>query len=426
VHCRFFARYASRLAALLLVGALTACGVPPAPAPMGTPQPAYAPPPPPATAPLAPPPGAPMPPEAQGGAVKVALLLPLSGPNAELGKAMLEAAQLALFTTGGDRLTLVPRDTTGTPDGAANAAKAVIGEGARLILGPLIADEAIAVRPIAQVANVNVIAFATKTEVAGGNIFLMGFLPRQEVAREVSFAHQQGMSRFAALAPNSAYGRLMGDALRDVASGEGATVTRIEYFDPRTGDISATIKRLLPTVATAKPGGSPSEVEAPAANVPFDALLLPEGGEQLRQIASQLRAAGIGAPQIRLLGSGLWDDASIVGDPALAGGWFAASPPDLRREFESRYQGAYGHAPPRLASLAFDAAALAAVLAKGGGPDPFSAAAIQNPSGFTGVDGLFRFGPNGLVQRGLAVLEIAPSGNRVVSPAPQTFQNLAY
>jgi ABC-type branched-subunit amino acid transport system substrate-binding protein len=388
---------------------------------MAPPQPAYAPVSPPATAaqPLPPP-------QSANGAVKVAVLLPLSGPNAELGKAMLEAAQLALFTTGSDKLTLVPRDTTGTVDGAAAAAKAVIADGARLILGPLIADEAVAVRPIAQAAGVNVIAFATKTEVAGGNIFLMGFLPRQEVAREVSYAHQQGMNRFAALAPNSPYGHLMGDSLKEVAAAEGATVTQVQYFDPRLTDASAAIKRLLPAVAAIKAGGAP-DAAAPAAGAPpFDALLLPEGGDRLKQLADQLKAAGIDPAQVRLLGSGLWDDSSIVGDPALAGGWFAASPPDLRKDFAGRYQGAYGHPPPRLASLAFDAAALAAVLAKNDGPDPFSAAAIQNPSGFTGVDGLFRFGPNGLVQRGLAVLEVDPGGDRVVSPAPQTFQNLAY
>ena len=83
-------------------------------------------------------------------AVKVALLLPLSGANADLGKAMLEAAQLALFTIGSDQLTLIPRDTAGTPDGAAEAARSAIAEGAKLILGPLLADEVEAVKPIAQ------------------------------------------------------------------------------------------------------------------------------------------------------------------------------------------------------------------------------------------------------------------------------------
>jgi len=344
--------------------------------------------------------------------VKVALLLPLSGPNADLGKAMLEAAQLALFTTGSDKLTLIPRDTTGNAGGAAAAAKSVIADGAKLILGPLIADEVNAVRPIAQAANVNIIAFSTKTEIAGGNVFLMGFLPRQEVMREVSYGRGQGLGKFAALAPNTPYGHVMGDALRDIAGSSGASVVRIEYFDPRGADVAASIKRLLPGSAS---GG-----------LPFDALLLPEGGDQLKAVATQLKAAGVDPTRARFLGSGLWDDPSIVNDPDLKGGWFAASPPDVRNDFERRYESAYHHPPPRLASLAFDAAALAAALAKTGGPDPFSAQAIQNPSGFTGVDGLFRFGPDGLVQRGLAVLEVDPGGDKVVSPAPQTFQNLGY
>jgi branched-chain amino acid transport system substrate-binding protein len=404
-----------------LLAAVAACG-PVGPAPVGTPQPPYAGPKPPAiaTRPL-PAPG--------GEAIKVALLLPLSGPNTELGKAMLDAAQLALFTTAGDKLTLMPRDTAGTAAGAADAARSAIADGAKLILGPLTADEVVAVKPIAQAAGVNVIAFATIAQVAGGNVFLMGFLPRQEVQREVSFGHTQGLKRFAALAPNSPYGHLIGDSLQDIASAAGASVSRVEYFDPRSGDITASIKRLAPTVAAAtapSPDMGPAPDQPAAAGLPFDALLLPEGGDQLKQIAAQLRTAGIDSTQVRFLGSGLWDDASIVGDPNLAGGWFAASPPDVRRQFETRFQDKFGHPPPRLASLGFDAAALAAALAKGNGKDPFSQQAILNPSGFTGVDGLFRFTPQGLVQRGLAVLEVDPGSDKVVSPAPQSFQELAY
>lgn len=405
-----FPRFFSPVAALALLGALVGCGAPP-PRPAPPPQPPYAGPQPTATAPKAT-----VTPHGDG--VKVAILLPLSGPNSDLGKAMLEAAQLALFTVGGEKLTLIPRDTTGTVAGAADAARAVIADGARLILGPLIADEVDAVKPVARDANINVISFSTKTEVAGGNVFLMGFLPRQEVLREVSFARDQGVTRFAGLAPNTPYGHLMGDALKDIAGG-GGSAAKIEYFDPRAADVTAAIKRLIGPAGGAQDG---AQANRPA----FDALLLPVGGEALKQIARQLKTAGIDPAQTHLLGSGLWDDPSITSEPALAGGWFAASPPEARRDFESRYQGAYGHAPPRLASLGFDAAALAAVLAKNGGPDPFSQAAIQNPNGFTGVDGLFRFGGDGLVQRGLAVLEVQPGGDKVVSPAPRSFQNLGF
>ena len=143
----------------------------------------------------------------------------------------------------------------------------------------------------------------------------------------------------------------------------------------------------------------------------------------MKQIARQLKDAGLDR-QVRLLGSGLWDDPSIAGESALDGGWYAASPPEPRQEFESRFQATYGHPAPRLASLAFDAAALAAVLGKSGGSGPISQEAILNPSGFTGVDGLFRFTPQGVVQRGLAVIEVGPQGTTVVSPAPPSFQDL--
>ena len=412
-------RIASTFVAFVLFLALTACaGGRMVPAPIAGPQPPFA-----GGRPLPPPPPIVPPSGAGAGALKVALLVPLSGANADLGKAMLEAAQLALFTTDNERLTLIPRDTTGTPAGAASAARSAITEGATLILGPLVAGEVEAVKPIARDARINVIAFSTATQLAGGNLFLMGFLPGQEVAREVSFARERGLKRFAALAPNSQYGRLLADALREAVAASGGSVVKVEYLDPRTNDAAAVIKRLLPSGAAASPE---STAAPPPVSAPFDALLLPEGGARLKQIARQLIEAGLDTSKVRLIGSGLWDDPAIAGEPALYGGWFAASSPEPRREFERRFVAAYGHPAPRLASLAFDAAALAAALGQRGGGEPFSQDAILNPNGFTGVDGLFRFTQKGLVQRGLAVLETEPQGNVVVSPAPQNFRDLSY
>lgn len=420
MRCWRVLRFASTVIAFALLLALAACGGERmVPAPVASPQSP--------SAGAAPPPHRMATPPAAG-PLKVALLLPLSGANAELGKAMLEAAQLALFTTASEQLTLVPRDTAGTAEGAAAAVRSAIADGAKLVLGPLLAAEVEAVKPVARDAKVNLIAFSTATQLAGGNVFLMGFAPRQEVVREVAFAHERGLTRFAALAPNSPYGHLMTDALREAVPASGGAVVKVEYLDPRAADPAAAIRRLLssgavsPTAPDTSPAASP-----PPANAAFDALLLPEGGAQLKQIARQLKEAGLDPTKVRLLGSGLWDDPSIAGEPALDGGWFAASPPESRREFVSRFETTYGHPPPQpaLVALAFDAAALAATLAASDAT-PFSRDAILNPRGFSGVDGLFRFTQQGLVQRGLAVLEVEPQGNVVVSPAPQDFQDFSY
>jgi ABC-type branched-subunit amino acid transport system substrate-binding protein len=411
---RCLARFASPCVVLAL-GALAACAPLMVPAPLAGRQPPYGRLPPPVS------PAAPAaPPVAEAGPAKVALLVPLSGANAELGQAMLDAAQLALFEAPDDRLTLVPRDTGGTAEGAARAARAVIADGARLILGPLLAAEVEAVKAPARDAHLNVIAFSTVTELAGGNTFLIGFLPRQEVVREVGLARERGLARFAALAPNSPYGHLMADALRDVASASGATMTRVEFYDPRAGDTAPAVQRLIAG------GAASAAANAAAAALSFDALLLPEGGTRLKQIARQVKDAESGTKPVQLLGSGLWDVPDLGNEPALIGGWFAAASPEPRRVFEQHFREVYGHDPPRLASLGYDAAALAGVLAHGAGGEPFSQQAILNPSGFTGVDGLFRFAPSGLVQRGLAVLEVEPQGDVLISPAPHTFQDLGY
>ncbi|MDP7546405.1 MAG: penicillin-binding protein activator, partial [Alphaproteobacteria bacterium] len=106
------------------------------------------------------------------------------------------------------------------------------------------------------------------------------------------------------------------------------------------------------------------------------------------------------------------------------GGWFAGADRTAAANFRNHYRAVFGHRPPRLASLAYDAMALAAILAQeAGGPD-FSARAITDPDGFAGSDGIFRFGPDGVAERGMAVLEIRRDSFRVRQKAPTTFEAL--
>lgn len=390
--------------------ALSACSGSKITAPKSPPQAEVPPPPAPGEATAPPvnvaPPEPPAAPSATARKVRVALLLPLSGQNGALGHAMLDAAQMALFDVADEKLELMPRDTRGTPEGAAEAAREVLSQKAQLIIGPLLAGEVQAVKPLARSANVPVLAFSTATQLAGDGTYLLSFLPRQEIQRVASFAHAHGVNRFAALAPRTAYGEIAVQALRDAAQAEGAQVTTVEFYDPNTPDLSAVVKRFA------------------TASRDMDAVLLPEGGARLRALAPILPYYDLDPEKLHFLGTGLWDEPGLATEPALVGGWYAAPSPAARAEFEKRFQELYKHTPPRLASLGYDATALAAALAHGEHGADFSAAAITNPSGFAGVDGIFRLRPDGLVQRGLAVLEIHRDGNTVVQTAPETFQAL--
>ena len=379
------------------------------------------------------------PPAGMGDLPVVALLLPLSGRDAQLGRQLLEAAELALFDAADERFVLLPIDTGGTPAGATEAAEKAMSQGARLILGPLFGTEAQAVAPIARAAGVNVVTFSNDQSVAGDNVFVFGFLPRPQVDRIVAYAAAKGSKRFALLAPRGGFADTVLDELRRAARAGRAQVTRTENYDATSGDLAPTVRRFADferrslALATEKRQyeGKTDEVSRQAlrrlesllgqGDIGFDALLVPEGGDRLKSLAPLLPVYDIDPRSVRLLGTVLWDDPVLAAEPSLRGAWFVAPPPEARAEFEAAYETTYQRKPPRLATLAYDLVALAAVLAKTEARPDFSRAALTQATGFAGVDGLFRFLPDGRSERGYAILEIGDRQRRVVDPAPESF-----
>jgi len=341
------------------------------------------------------------------GKIDVALLVPLSGPPelARLGRDLLDAAQLAVVELGDDKIVLTPKDTRGTAAGADAAARRAIAEGAKLIVGPLTQGEIAAVQPLAQQAGINILAFSNTAKVAGGNVFVLGFLPQQEAKRIAQYAESTGLSQLAVLAPSSDYGELTADAFKTAGESVGATVAPVEYYAANGSDLHAVVKH-----------------EAANGKFSFTALFLPEPDQnRLRATAASLPAEGIDPTKVRLLGTSRWDAPNLGLEAALIGGWYAAPPPEARANFIQHFVEAYGHTPQRLATLAYDAVGVAAVLERSPGAN-FSTQALENPSGFAGADGIFRLLPDGTAERGLAVLQVEHDGTTTVSPAPESFE----
>lgn len=376
--------------------------------------------------------------------VKVGLLVPLSGPDGDVGQALLHAAELALFDLGGERFTLVVRDTKGTPEGAAAAAEAALAEQATLLLGPLFSSSAEAVKPVVETAGVPIITFSNNTAVAGPLTFVMGVTPRTQVDRIVDYGVSRGLRRFAALAPENAYGQLVAQSLREAVFRNGVELSRVVFYDPQSTDVSAEVQILADfnrrrdaAEAQRRDLAGRSDEAAQRAlqrlrgvetvgDLPFDAILLPASGQQLLSVAPLLAYYDVDPSEVRFLGTSLWQDPQLLSEPTLQGSWFPAPPPDQWNRFRDRYQQTFGSTPPRVASLGYDAVALAAVLEQRGADAgaffvPYTAETITQTLGFAGIDGIFRFLPNGEVQRGLAVLEIQRDGFLERDPAPTSF-----
>jgi ABC-type branched-subunit amino acid transport system substrate-binding protein len=329
---------------------------------------------------------------------RIAVLVPLSGANAGVGQSVANAANLALLDSGGERIRITVYDTAKT--GAAAAANEAIGQGNGLILGPLLAEDVRAVAPVARRAGVPVIAFSNDVSVAGDGVYLMGFTPRESIARVVDYARSKGVQRFAALTPNGVYGRRAGQAMVDIVGHSGGRLVGMQSFDRDASGIRAAVTRL------GAQGG-------------YDAILVADAG----RIAALAAPAIRGTSPARILGTELWATESELGrTPALRGAWYAAASETMFNQLRARYRARYGSGPYRLASLGYDAVLLAVRIARDWRVGrPFPERALRDPGGFAGVDGAFRFDSGGIAEHSLEVREVTATGSTLLSPAARGF-----
>lgn len=363
------------------------------------------------TAAIAPPGGAPG--SSQRAPVKIALLLPLGGmgETAAIAKSMKQAAEMALFEVNDPNVQLVTKDDGGTAAGARAAADAAIKDGAEIILGPLFSQAAAGAAPVARQAGVPILAFSNDRQVAGDGVYLMSFLAEEEVQRIVSFAASQGKRRYAALIPDNAYGNVVEPAFRRTVEQTGGTVVIVERYPPAANGMLGPARRVVEAIKRGEELLNP-----------VDALFLPGGQEALPQIGPVIAYNGLDTHKVKLLGTGAWDFPSIGRDDAFVGGWYPSPDPVAWRAFAEKFAKTFGNAPPRIASIAYDAVGLAIGLSSNPPGSRFTVANLTRPQGFAGVDGIMRLGENGLSERGLAVLEVQKFGAAVADPAPSSFQ----
>jgi len=334
------------------------------------------------------------------GPVRVGLILPLTqngGPSV-VGASLRNAAQLAIEEAGASDITLMIEDDRGTPEGAAQAAQAELGAGAEIILGPLLAAEVREVGRVAGAAGRPVIAFSTDESVASSGVYLLSFLIESYADRIVQYAASRGKKSYAVLAPESDYANVAVGEFQQAAARVGARVVTVARY----------------------PSGQPESAVAEIAGVAgkIDALFIPEQADGMSAVGAALTANGV---KTQILGTGVWNDPRVTRLPALQGAWFAAPDNASFNAFAQRYKAKFALEPLRLASLAHDAVSLVAALARTQGAQRFSRSVLTAASGFSGVDGVFRFHADGPNDRGLAVMQINAGSATVLSAAPQKF-----
>lgn len=338
--------------------------------------------------------------------VKIGLILPLTGGGVT-ATALRNAAELAVAQFENPNVQLVIKDDRASPEGARVAAQEAINEGAEILLGPLFAPAVQAAGQVAKAAGRPMIAFSSDATVASRGVYLLSFLAENEAERIVDYAFSQGKRSFAALIPEDSYGAVASAAFQNAVSRRGGRLIAVQNFPTDRARLQPAIQAIAGVVA----GPAPQA----------DALFIPTRGDLLPAIAEQLGAANFNAQRVKPLGIGQWNDAAVFRIPQFQSAWFAAPDPSGFDNFAQRYRQRFNASPTRISTLSYDAVSLVIALVRTQGQRRFSDEVLTSASGFGGADGVFRFLPNGLNERALAVNEIRGNQAVVVSPAPKSF-----
>ena len=331
---------------------------------------------------------------------RVALLLPMTGPDGDVGLSLSNATALALSDTKANNIQLSTYDTALGVTAAANRA---VADGNKLILGPLRGDQVIDVANIARPKNIPILSFSNDTGVAGRNVFLLGHLPNQSIDRAVRYAKAQGLTRFGAIVPRNIYGQRASASLALSVRAAGAVLVGVQETDTNAASVDAATKKL-------------------AALGAIDAVLVADSGRASLGIVPALRRNGLRTA--RVIGTDLWNiDGSLASNNMMYNAWFASVSDNLYNQYAGKYRARFGRAPLRLSSLGYDSILLVARIARGGWRPgtAFPVSQLTDPQGFIGVDGAFRFMANGLTERMLEVQEIQAGKFVTISAAPASF-----
>ncbi len=374
------------------------------------------------------------------GNFRVGVLLPLSGDAARQGNGLKNATMIALEDVREPNLILQYYDTKGTPEGARIAVTNAINQKSKLILGPLKSSSVEAVAEQAKSHNIPVIAFNTGSNVLQPGVYTLGLMVEEQVDRIISYTAAQGRSRFALLIPDNKTGIAVARAAVKSAAKNGVKITRIGFYTPGTTDFSAVTKqmadyntrtgRLQNLKAGLKSKVAAGDVSAAKVlerlnktdtlgEVDFDTVLIPESGAGLKAAVAMFGYYDVYAPQVKFIGTSVWENTRLNTESTLRGGWYPALSRSHSGYFANKYTELFGERPSSLYSMGYDAVALASALSKKSGGDLNEI--ITNSDGYVGINGAFRLLENGQNQHSLDIVEVRPAGDVIIDDAPKKF-----
>ena len=317
------------------------------------------------------------------GSMKIAMLLPISGAGSagEEGRKMRDGAQLAMDDLGNDLITLTIEDTRGDAALAKKMTVEAMGSGAKAVIGP---TELPAARQLSQVSGTKrPPVFALAENFAGSpGIYSVRLSEADSAAAAAAALADKGKRKF---------------VLFVAAGADAAAITK--RVENSLSIYGASLAVAIPYRTAA--GGAEKAVADMAALVDRpEAIIVASGSRNPSAIVSPLKTKGFLGKGVALIGTSRWL-AHPLSDPLFDGAYIAALDITETGPIAARFKATFNYDADVNVAYAYDMVALTAGIASTVGPKGMTRQVLENPTGFRGSTGLFRFRADGASQRSM-------------------------
>jgi hypothetical protein len=369
---------------------------------------------------------------------KIAILVPITGNHQELGKSILQSATLSLFDNDEKHnLELAIFNAGENDEELKKSFREIVKQNIKIVIGPIFSSSVEAIRKTALENNIIVISLSNNQQLINkndkySNIFIAGILPEGQVEKIVSFAVSQNKNSFAVIAPNNNYGKIITDYTKKFVKDRDAEFIISEFYSSNS-DFSSIARRVVNafkidsslSIASKNKTGK-NYILKESDKIYPQIIFIPEAGEVGAKIISELKKQNKDERDFIIIGSSEWDNLSTISSPIMQGSLIASIENENFKIFEKSYYQYFQKIPPRISSIAYDMVAVIADLTEKNNdklPDlkMLTSQDLWAKNGFEGIDGLFRFLPNGIVERNFMIFLIERGSLKVIDKSAEKF-----
>ena len=297
--------------------------------------------------------------------VKIGLLVPLSGDNAEIGKQIVKATRLALKDINSDKLEIIPKDTQSDPNKTLSSAIELSQLGVNIVIGPVFYEN---LAYLDEVKNITFLSFTNKILDLPKNVISAGINSTSQINTIKKFINQNKIKKSIFLIPNLNY---------DLEIKQGIKKSKIKIYKQYFYDIEPTKltkqiekitnyeirkQNLLDEITRLEKSEDPNkekkiknlEKRYTIGNVNFDAVIIADFDESLKSVITSLLYTDVSPKDKYFITFNQWFDESLLNETASQPIYYPSVNKKNLEEFQKKYLKQFDENPNHLSLLSYD------------------------------------------------------------------------